>query len=243
MENNKRCPFLKIQACGYCSLFSVRKMIPIDQMKTESLCLSQEYQHCEQYIDMEKKSLSKPAASMNEDVKGFIIRKNYFYNYGHTWVKKENENEVRIGIDDFASKLLGSIKRVELISGTNALNSGKVFMKVWCGEKNAYLISPVDGMVLEVNKLVKEDAGIVKREPYDNGWLLLAKTKNEGLKWLFSGTIAKEWVKIETERLHNIIGQDVGTTVTDGGVMIERLTSLMQEEEWNAFIRAFMLNG
>lgn len=243
MENNKRCPFLKIKACGYCSLFSVRKMIPIDQMKSASLCLSQEYRYCEQYIDMVRKSESRPAASRDEDVQGFTIRKDYFYHYGHTWVSREQENRVRIGMDDFAGKLFGSIQRADLLPGTGTLHTGRAFMKVWCGQKTGYLVSPVDGTLLSINKLIHEDAGLVRREPYDNGWLLTAEAGEGSLTWLLSAALAKEWIKVENGRLHSIIGQDVGTTVADGGEMIGKLTSFMREEEWNAFLKAFMLNG
>lgn len=246
MENNKRCPFLKIQVCGYCSLFPLKKMIPVDQMKTASLCLSGDYRQCSQYDDVAKKERNKPPVSAPEvaeqDVKGFMVRKNYFYHYGHTWVKKEGENKVKIGIDSFASRLLSNIQKIQPVSDTNILSSGKAFMKVQCGEKGGLLMSPIDGVILTTNESVQRDAGIVNREPYDHGWLLTASIKNDGLKWLLHEELAGRWMEIEAERLHRFIRQDIGMTITDGGIMIESLASVIDEEEWKTLIRAFLLN-
>ena len=246
MENIKRCPFLKIQVCGYCSLFPLKKMIPVDQMKTKSICLSGEYQQCTQYGEATSKEPADnpacPAEVMEKDVKGFIIRKNYFYHYGHTWVKQDGENKVKIGIDGFASKLLSNIKHVEFISGTNILNSGKAFMHVQCGGKTGTLMSPVDGTIVAINRSLGKDAGIVNREPYDNGWLLAAAIVSNSMKWLLNDALAGQWMEVEAERLHSIIRKDIGITMTDGGIMIESLASVINEEEWKPLMRAFLLN-
>ncbi|MCL4557584.1 MAG: glycine cleavage system protein H [Deltaproteobacteria bacterium] len=246
MENNKRCPFLKIQVCGYCSLFPLKKMIPVDQMKTKSMCLSGEYQQCTQYGEATSKgpaeSPAYPVDVMEKDVKGFIIRKNYFYHYGHTWVKQDGENKVKIGIDGFASKLLSNIQHVQFISGTHILNGGKAFMHVQCGGKTGALISPVDGTIVAMNRSLGKDAGIVNREPYDSGWVLSAAVASRSMRWLLNDTLAVQWMEIEAERLHSIVRQDTGITMTDGGIMIESLASVVNEEEWKPLMRAFLLN-
>ena len=247
MENNKRCPFLKMQVCGYCSLFPLKKMIPVDQMKTKSMCLSGEYQQCTQFGEATSTGAAEnpayPADGMEKDVKGFIIRKNYFYHYGHTWVKQDAENRIKIGIDSFASKLLGKIQHVEFLSGTSILNSGKAFMQVECGGKTGTLISPVDGTIVAVNRFLETDAALVNREPYDNGWMLAATVDGMGVKWLLNDALAVQWMEIEAERLHSIVRQDIGITMTDGGIMFESLASVITEEEWKPLMRAFLLNG
>ena len=246
MENNKRCPFLKIQVCGYCSMFPIKKMIPVEQMKTTNLCLSSGYVQCPQYNEVAKKEQSKTAVHnpdvIEQDIKGFKIRKNYFYHYGHTWVKKENEGMVKIGIDSFASKLLGNIQDLQLLSDTYILNSGKPFMRFQCADKTGLLISPVDGAILTLNEAILNNKEIINKEPYDTGWLLYANIKNDGLKWLLNDELAKKWMEIEVERLHSIIRQDIGTTLTDGGNIPENLVSMVDEAEWKTLMKAFLLN-
>ena len=47
------------------------------------------------------------------DVKGFKLPHGYYLHRGHTWVKIEEGSTVRIGLDDFALRLLGPLDRVE----------------------------------------------------------------------------------------------------------------------------------
>ncbi len=247
MENNKRCPFLKIQVCGSCSLFPLSKMIPVDQMKTRSMCLTPDYTACSQYTDVTSREHNGTPAvreeSTDNGVKGFVVKKNYFYHYGHTWVQKGTAHSVRIGIDSFAGRLLSNIQRIELVAPEKMLNSGTAFMKVWCGDKTGMLISPVDGALSGVNGALNRDPGIANREPYDRGWLVTADIQEQSLKWLLNDELALRWMEIEGERLRRIVQQDIGLTMTDGGMIIESLASLVDEDEWKPLMRAFLLNG
>lgn len=58
MTINKQCPFLEIQLCGYCSLFPVKKMIPVEKMKESCMCLSENYINCGQFIEARGKALN-----------------------------------------------------------------------------------------------------------------------------------------------------------------------------------------
>ncbi|MGB9736593.1 MAG: hypothetical protein ACP5JP_09675 [bacterium] len=58
MRSNKRCPFLKIELCGYCSLFPIKKMIPVEKMKTACACLSECYSDCPQFIEAGSRALN-----------------------------------------------------------------------------------------------------------------------------------------------------------------------------------------
>src|SRR5208283_4170849 len=47
-------------------------------------------------------------------VGGFSVPENLKYHPGHTWALSESPNLVRIGMDDFATKLTGKIENVTL---------------------------------------------------------------------------------------------------------------------------------
>ena len=49
-----------------------------------------------------------------ELVNGFRVPENLRYHPGHTWALSESPSLVRVGMDDFASKLIGKIERVAL---------------------------------------------------------------------------------------------------------------------------------
>src|ERR1700690_1531403 len=47
-------------------------------------------------------------------VGGFEVPENLRYHPGHTWALSESPNLVRVGIDDFASKLTGKLESITL---------------------------------------------------------------------------------------------------------------------------------
>ena len=47
-------------------------------------------------------------------VGGFRVPENLRYHPGHTWALSESPNLVRVGMDDFASKLIGKVERIVL---------------------------------------------------------------------------------------------------------------------------------
>ena len=47
-------------------------------------------------------------------VGGFAVPENLRYHPGHTWALSESPNLVRVGMDDFASKLTGTVENITL---------------------------------------------------------------------------------------------------------------------------------
>ena len=47
-------------------------------------------------------------------VGGFAVPENLRYHPGHTWALSESPNLVRVGMDDFASKLTGKVENITL---------------------------------------------------------------------------------------------------------------------------------
>src|SRR3970282_985154 len=49
-----------------------------------------------------------------EFVAGFALPENLRYHPGHTWALSESPNLVRVGMDDFAARLTGSVAKITL---------------------------------------------------------------------------------------------------------------------------------
>ena len=48
------------------------------------------------------------------EVGGFELAEDFYYHDGHTWARTEHGGRIRVGLDDFAQKLIGNIAEVEL---------------------------------------------------------------------------------------------------------------------------------
>src|SRR5271165_5995106 len=66
-------------------------------------------------------------------VGGFSVPDNLRYHPGHTWALSESPNLVRIGVDDFAAKLVGKIEHITLPQRGQWIRQGQ---KVWSIVRN-----------------------------------------------------------------------------------------------------------
>ena len=103
-----RCPFLEVKTVTYCKAFPVKKMIPVEASShTPGLCSSHNYRECAAYREIECRE-DEP-----ETIRGFRLQPGCYYHPRHLWVAFSGEgSEARIGVDDFAQKILGPVDRV-----------------------------------------------------------------------------------------------------------------------------------
>src|ERR1700684_298111 len=73
-------------------------------------------------------------------VGGFEVPANLRYHPGHTWALSESPNLVRVGIDDFASKLVGKVEHVMLPQRGQWIRQGQ---KVWSIVRNGVKVDMV----------------------------------------------------------------------------------------------------
>ena len=93
-------------------------------------------------------------------VGGFAVRDNVRYHPGHTWALSESPNLVRVGIDDFASKLAGKIEGITLPQRGQWIRQGQ---KVWSVMRNGVkldMVSPIEGSVSDINEAVVNDPSL-----------------------------------------------------------------------------------
>nr|WP_319393933.1 hypothetical protein [uncultured Desulfobacter sp.] len=59
------------------------------------------------------------------DIKGFKLPAGHFFHTGHTWARIEAGGIIRVGMDGFSFKVLGSPDKMELPLMGQELNHGK----------------------------------------------------------------------------------------------------------------------
>lgn len=173
---------------------------------------------------------------------GFLLHPGIYYHPGHSWVMPENDGTVRVGLDDFGRKLVDGIREIGLPKKGSSLRAGKIAVQVSCGEKQADLVSPVDGVVTEVNARAAKGS-TVERDPYGSGWLFKARVLDKTYKGLPTGRVAADWLKAETGRLAVFLNKEVGLTAADGGELIARPPAVLSDEQWKILVKAFFHNG
>ncbi|HAV65308.1 MAG TPA: glycine cleavage system protein GcvH, partial [Verrucomicrobiales bacterium] len=93
------------------------------------------------------------------------------YAKSHEWVRLQGDTAV-IGITDHAQHELTDVVFVELPEVGRKLSAGEACAVVESVKTASDIYSPVGGEVIEVNRALDNDPGLVNREPYGNGWFI-----------------------------------------------------------------------
>jgi len=99
------------------------------------------------------------------------------YTESHEWIKREGEN-IRVGITDHAQSELTDVVYVELPKLERQATAKEPIAVVESVKAASDIYAPVKGMVIEVNKALEADPGLINREPYGQGWIFVLKIQN-----------------------------------------------------------------
>ena len=99
------------------------------------------------------------------------------YTETHEWIKHEGEN-IRVGITDHAQSELTDVVYVELPKMDRQANAKEAIAVVESVKAASDIYAPVKGIVVEVNKALEADPGLINREPYGQGWIFVLKIDN-----------------------------------------------------------------
>lgn len=177
-----------------------------------------------------------------QQIKGFNIPMDYYFHEGHTWAKIESGGYIRIGIDDFAHKLLGKVDTIDLPLIGKELEHNKIGWRIKREGKKADLIAPVDGVITEVNPKARENPGLANSLPYSEGWLFMVRPSNikEAAKRLMVENESMEWMSKEIDKLEGMIQQVAGPLSTDGGYLTNDIYGNLPDLGWENLTKNFL---
>ena len=99
------------------------------------------------------------------------------YTESHEWIKREGDN-IRVGITDHAQAELTDVVFVEVPKKDRPVNAKEAVAVVESVKAASDIYSPVKGTIVEGNKALEADPGLINREPFGQGWIFLLKIDN-----------------------------------------------------------------
>ncbi|MBD1393593.1 glycine cleavage system protein GcvH [Mucilaginibacter glaciei] len=99
------------------------------------------------------------------------------YTSDHEWIRVEG-NEAYIGITEFAQGELGDIVYIDINTVGQEVTKEAVFGTVEAVKTVSDLFMPVDGTILEVNKMLDSQPELVNSDPYGDGWMVKISLAN-----------------------------------------------------------------
>lgn len=99
---------------------------------------------------------------------------NLKYTKSHEWVEFFEDGSVVIGLTDYAQKELGDIVFVNLPEVDDTVSAGEAFGDVESVKAVSDVLSPADGVVIEINEALLDTPESINEEPYA-AWFIKLK--------------------------------------------------------------------
>ncbi len=191
-----------------------------------------------------KQEPQAPARLRPAFVSGFMVPEHVSYHPGHTWALQESPELVRVGMDDFAAKLLGHVKHAKAPARGQWVRQGQPVFSFWRDGKETHLVSPVEGIVTDVNSEFFTENESANHDPYGQGWLMKVQSPDSGLNFrnLLNGDVARRWIEEASARLMARMPALAGAVAQDGGPAVADITDHLPEADWEKLTREFFLS-
>lgn len=119
-----------------------------------------------------------------------------FYSESHEWVKVDGETAI-IGISDHAQQAMGNIVYVDMPEEDDEVTANEDFGAVESVKAASDLISPVSGVVVEVNEALADAPELLNKDAYEN-WIIKVKIDDpEELKNLMDAAAYEKFCENE----------------------------------------------
>ena len=172
------------------------------------------------------------------------VPSNIFLSKGHTWLKKDEEGLISVGIDEFGMKALGKLSIVNCAPVGKLLRRGDTLFEGAYRNKTVKFLSPINGVVKSINTdFIGKDIS----NPYETyGVRLFSKDYKENQEMFLSGNKAIEWIEREYIKFEDFINNHspkvelAGTTMYDGGLLLTDTVSILVDESVSDFQKEFL---
>ena len=164
----------------------------------------------------------------------FQLPDGFHLHRGHTWAFAEGGELLRVGIDDFAQRLIGEPTALLLPQPGQSLEQGQRGWQLRVNGDTVDLLSPVQGEVVEVNEEAVRTPSLVAEDPYGRGWLLKVRAGRQGtgLKNLLPRRLAHAWIDEAKEQLNAMLGGNLGPVLQDGGLPMPGAARELAGDRW-----------
>jgi CheY-like chemotaxis protein len=174
----------------------------------------------------------------------FQIPGGVFISEGHCWANVNEDGTAKVGLDDFAKKIIGKIDSIGLPNLGMIVKKGQVLFNVNQGQRTISFKSPVSGKVKEINKFINQELDSLNFTPYDMNWVCEIDTDelDSELPGLKIGKSAVSFYQEDIERLQ-VLKKKTQTSkdaeLEPEGVIFSGEMEKLDDISWKRFAEEF----
>lgn len=194
--------------------------------------------------DQLRARLERDAAAASARVAGFRLAPDALYHPGHTWARRQDAGVAKVGIDDFAARLVGPPERIETPAVGSPVRAGRPLATLVRRGRRTTLLAPVSGIVTAVNKDLLREPASLPADPYDKGWLIELRGGELAydMRTLLAGEMARRFTDEAAAALHSYFAPHGALpAAADGGEPLDAIGDLLDDENWDRVRTRFLL--
>ncbi len=203
-------------------------------------CLIRRQDHMQKQIS----STVRVVATERPRAHEFGLPGGVFISAGHVWASVTVPGMVRLGMDDFARKMIGSIDGIELPAKGATLKKGDRLFDIRQGGRVVSFYAPVSGVVQDLNVELPQHLDWLARHPYEKGWVCSMKPEHlsNELEQMKIGEKAAAWYQTEIVRLQEMLAPAPGDA-SIGSLTSQLVEGQLEEVDdslWAKFEKSFL---
>jgi len=160
---------------------------------------------------------------------------------GHCWVSLAEDGTARIGLDDFAKKLLGRVDTIEFPNVGMSVKAGQPLFSVNQGHRRAQFHAPLSGKVVKINEDLHEDCAMLEEMSYGKSWICVVDGDDldAELPTLKIGRSAVAFFQEEIDRFQAFLQKANGREASDPASLSIGAIEGLDDARWDTTMKKF----
>ena len=169
-----------------------------------------------------------------------------YFTPSHTWLNLFPSGKVRLGIDDFITRMLDAPEITLLKKSGDAVKKGDPVLLLAENGRRLTVRSPIDAEVVEPNDALPAHPRSLRDALFSDGWAYLLKPRRTGdLKGFSLGAETGSWMQTELGRLRDFFASarpngELVPALQDGGPPVAGALKAMDDAAWSRFEEEFL---
>jgi CheY-like chemotaxis protein len=182
-----------------------------------------------------------PGESSRGFKREFVIPGGVLVSDGHCWASLAEDGTARVGLDDFANKLLGRIDTIKLPVVGTSVTAGKPFCSIVQNGRQARFNAPITGKVVKINTSLGEDGNRLAEASYGTNWVCVVEGDNldDELPRLKIGNAAVAFFQEDIDRFRAFLKKGNNGDVSDPASLCIGAFEDLDDARWEAAVKEF----
>jgi len=171
----------------------------------------------------------------------FSIPSGALVSSGHCWASLAEDGTAKIGLDDFARKLLGGIDSIDFPNIGMNVKAGQPLFSVNQGPRRAQFNAPLSGKVVKINEKLRKDCATLEQKCYGQNWICVIEGNNldAEMPQLKIGKSAITFVQDEIDRFQAFVREKSGLEVSDRESLFIGVFEKLDDAGWEMAVKEF----